>query len=709
MPGSLYPRSPSMDLEDDIPHHRYVEYEVPVAGPSSSPERGLSASAKKYTMRPRSGSFVGDAIRRFSNDGNSSLSRPSIHTSSNPRQSVVEPPVHSSNKIRRQEGAESGRFLDLSRSGSGKGKQRALDPDHLVEDTSREIRVRGKERELVAARQEQKERERRWEQEVNSSGMNEERHDYEEKIQALEEEVKRLREELARRPAASLPASERSYSHPVPPPPPPPPPPTLTNARIPTAADTGALFASVRAGLKHAGSPVEAPINGVVYGGRSVKRAGQPTVNVPSDKMAAFLTEMKTVRLRKVNGGPADLGRRNELSSSQVASREIGRIQMTSRGGIQRPSSVDPISGGKRKRAALDGDNNPQGVLKRRLTAFGPRRTLANQLSRSLSGISSTSSTQPVAGPSTLLGMSLPGSQSYPPLLAWPSSSIDGTEVTPSLTSDNDVEHEAGDDDKLPPTPPTLPASDVRGPIIVLEENGKVEATREIPDVHMTSPKKPTSKPGRATTPVPAEVTAADTSLLTLSMLEKRPPTSPMPVNIPRKPRGPVRTQARLGVRGRVVPGHSDEEDDDPLLLTHAVVEPARARPSRTDQASSSTRIAQSGSSRSSELAQRVGRLSSTRSDSQVTNAGGRRRTLDEEFRLLGDGLSEEDWQDLNQEPEVFVSHGSRNTRTGFLAHGGAGGKPVYMGEGYVEGVEDESEEDRPVPKKTRPRTARRR
>lgn len=35
-----------------------------------------------------------------------------------------------------------------------------------------------------------------------------------------------------------------------------------------------------------------------------MKRQGQPTFNVPSEKMAAFLNEIKTVRLRKVGAGP---------------------------------------------------------------------------------------------------------------------------------------------------------------------------------------------------------------------------------------------------------------------------------------------------------------------------------------------------------------------------------------------------------------------
>lgn len=66
--------------------------------------------------------------------------------------------------------------------------------------------------------------------------------------------------------------------------------------RAPTALggelDHDALFSSARAGLKHTEMPVEAPIN-------PLWRKGQPTVHV--DNMAAFLSEMKTVRLRKVN------------------------------------------------------------------------------------------------------------------------------------------------------------------------------------------------------------------------------------------------------------------------------------------------------------------------------------------------------------------------------------------------------------------------
>lgn len=52
-------------------------------------------------------------------------------------------------------------------------------------------------------------------------------------------------------------------------------------------------------------TPVEAPINPLLS---KSKRQGQPTVNVPSEKMAAFLHEIKTAKLRKVGSGPNAMG-----------------------------------------------------------------------------------------------------------------------------------------------------------------------------------------------------------------------------------------------------------------------------------------------------------------------------------------------------------------------------------------------------------------
>ena len=66
------------------------------------------------------------------------------------------------------------------------------------------------------------------------------------------------------------------------------------------------MFASARAALRHTSPPREAPINAATLTRTATKRQGQPTFNVPCDKMAAFLNEIKTARLRKVGSGPED-------------------------------------------------------------------------------------------------------------------------------------------------------------------------------------------------------------------------------------------------------------------------------------------------------------------------------------------------------------------------------------------------------------------
>lgn len=52
----------------------------------------------------------------------------------------------------------------------------------------------------------------------------------------------------------------------------------------------------------------------------------------------------------------------------------------------------------------------------------------------------------------------------------------------------------------------------------------------------------------------------------------------------------------------------------------------------------------------------------------------------------------EDDEDDLDS--GVLVGVGTRSKTRGFLARGGAGGPPVFMGVGYVEGTEDDEEED---------------
>ncbi|KAI0071973.1 hypothetical protein K474DRAFT_1668391 [Panus rudis PR-1116 ss-1] len=67
-----------------------------------------------------------------------------------------------------------------------------------------------------------------------------------------------------------------------------------------SASSTDSFLASARASLRPTSLPIEAPINPIYAPGTErTKRTGKPTVGVPSDKMAAFLTEIKSARLRR--------------------------------------------------------------------------------------------------------------------------------------------------------------------------------------------------------------------------------------------------------------------------------------------------------------------------------------------------------------------------------------------------------------------------
>ena len=61
------------------------------------------------------------------------------------------------------------------------------------------------------------------------------------------------------------------------------------------------------------------------------------------------------------------------------------------------------------------------------------------------------------------------------------------------------------------------------------------------------------------------------------------------------------------------------------------------------------------------------------------------RRTLDEELRDIPFNHGE----DLEDEA-IFTGVGTINKGHGFLAHGGAGGAPVFMGVGHFEDVEED-------------------
>ena len=716
MPGSLYPRSPSLEPEhhmnggDDA--HRNFRFEsnpsrhrlgnpsntrsalsshieMPEAGPSS-PRSPISrnASTKKPSIlrspsRPRPGSMIDDAVRRFSDDADPSLLLPSVQLSPN---------MHRNGRSRMAKGkAKAISFESSDAERSPESSRSAYDYSEPIHgDSSGEIRVRGKERELIAVIEEQKEKEQHWEGGPDTTQIYEDRLGFQEKIRLLEEEVRQLREEvrypfhicslsytldqLAKRPSTS------SNAHAMPPPPPPPPPFPMTSIRAPTSssADTESLFASVRASLRHAPTPVEVPINSVVYGGAPrMRRTGQPTVNVPSDKMAAFLTEMKTVRLRKVGGG---------LTEAQGSGSGVGE---------------------KRKRDGYSAEEVQ--AVKRRQT-MAPveitRQHSSDLLSRSFSGLPSTHS---LPGPSSL-------SQSLQPssIRNWPSVTGDGADLaTPSLTSDGDLDGENSLEERLPPTPPIIPLNEIRGPIRVPSIN-KPLGGEEISDISILSFRNELStSQHHVNLPRPSQ-----------TAFDKRVPSSPMPADTPKKPKPPARTrgQSTPHPKSLIVDSDDDDDDDDGIrddadqLAAEAAVPEPELRPSakgkrkekgRAAPVAKSSRIpvASAGNKTSLKSSRSTGATSARNTSNQTSNKRQRRRTLDEELRQAEDVLQGEDLNGVDlEDDELLIGVGSRSKKKGFLAHGGAGGQPVFMGVGYVEGVEEiEPEEwEEPVRRKTK-------
>ncbi|KAG6334109.1 hypothetical protein ID866_4971, partial [Astraeus odoratus] len=322
MPGSLFPRSSSLEPDARNNGHPYRKMNAPGSSRTAGPTDGANDLPDPHTSQPHvnsvdttagipeSGSSsldtyispwrtrpvasVHDAVQRFNvTDGEEadfSLRLHSLHSS--PVHPFAKPSTDLESSLTLP--SDSNQVLS-----SSKGKERMQDDDlmYIIGETSDNTHLRTKERELVAAREECDRR-------VNPSSegpdnnTTDERGRDKERIKALEEEVKRLREELAR--------SQRRSPAPPPPPPPPPPLPAPLPIRIDTSvcsSDPNSLFASARAALRHTSPPAEAPINASVSGRMVTKKQRQPTVNVPTEKMAAFLNELKTVRLRKVGSG----------------------------------------------------------------------------------------------------------------------------------------------------------------------------------------------------------------------------------------------------------------------------------------------------------------------------------------------------------------------------------------------------------------------
>ncbi|KAH9930140.1 uncharacterized protein B0H18DRAFT_1084017 [Fomitopsis serialis] len=524
------------------------------------------------------------------------------------------------------------------KSEKAKGKERAW-------DTSGEVQVRGKERELRAAREAQAR---------DEPGRDDEERECDKlRIRMLEEEITRLRAQLAARNDGS--------SH-LQPPPAPPPPPTakLFKAPItPTGARANSFLASARAHLKPTTPPIEAPINAAA--GRT-RRAGQPTVNVPSDKMAAFLKEMKTVRLRKVSTGESD-------SRAMPPPRYVP--------GERSFSAVENNIGEKRKRDALFvGDMDPGPSKKRNTTFIVPSTSAGSSASSQSSQSSQTSANS---------SLFFPHPDHVPPR-GWPSVATTETDITtPSLCSDNENENENEQDadDRLPPTPPH---NRIRHSAPGRVDQRKPSSSRDVIDVDAEFP-----EPNPVFQPQPRPARQEKTPPY-VDFLARRPPNSPMPPTPVRRVPAPARKRAKPQPAPMV-----DEDVSDDLGRPGSTPHPTREkRPAR-----------KSGSRTSSSASRETSAHSSAKSQEAPSNRARRRRTLDDELRRAGDRLWDPDALSDDElaggvESSELVGVGMKSKKKGFLKGGGAAGKPVFVGVGHVQGVEDdgddEDEDDPPPP-----------
>lgn len=157
-------------------------------------------------------------------------------------------------------------------------------------------------------------------------------------------------------------------------------------------------------------------------------------------------------------------------------------------------------------------------------------------------------------------------------------------------------------------------------------------------------------------------------------LFAKRPPTSPMPRDTPRKPRPPARPVHR---KPKPRQGGESEDDDDPLSLSFTSPDVIKVPHRRSSERETVSRD----------------RSRETESRSGSQNVSARRLTLDQEMRdaRARSLLREADGADLDS--GLLVGVGTKSKKRGFLAHGGAGGLPVFMGDGYVDGAEVSGEE----------------
>jgi len=330
-------------------------------------------------------------------------------------------------------------------------------------------------------------------------------------------------------------------------------------------------------------------------------------------------------------------------------------------------------------------------------------------------------------------------SQSYPPPTKiaipnrnWQTSSVTDA-PTPSLCSDNDVEREETSPDDQPPSTPPASIGPSRG-FYRFKGNGiPVQPDGPSQDLDISM-----GESSRRSLPIPNpdyrdEIVPIHKSLdRSSNVFAKRPPSTPFPDKSPRRPRPPTRT-SQTQIPSQRVPlpptpprrrDRSDEEED-PLSLTFsspetgvslAVVNKKKAKDGSKSSKQTNRKSAAAGPATvTAASSSRQSSQSQSQSRHRSTSQSSRRLTLDEEIRIATSSPLPDDEQqgydDDDYESTTFTGVGTRSKRHGFLAHGGAGGLPVFMGVGYVDGAEedyDDREDDEVETKMEQRRSASR-
>lgn len=248
---------------------------------------------------------------------------------------------------------------------------------------------------------------------------------------------------------------------------------------------------------------------------------------------------------------------------------------------------------------------------------------------------------------------------------------------TPSLCSDNDGI--ISQDDAPPSTPPEENRPSFR------DYEVPIRGESVNPDVDMDDEREESLSASRPATPYKPKPS--------VDVFAKRPPVSPLPAPSPRKPRPPYRPS-----RPPPAPPSPEETSEDPLALRPSQSENDPVRRPASRQPGKDMFLAQVAQAKKLQEHSRRSSVASTSVASQsrassISRTSQRRLTLDEELweadkrSLLAQADGDEE---DNLESEIFVGVGTRSKTQGFLAHGGAGGPPVFMGVGYVEGAEEE-------------------